>query len=212
MTVDCLYRLYPYGEMQHGKFKTISGTIQGIPEWMFKGNIDPDLWSPANYSKSGHAYNIGHLEYVLVNNRDCYMCIENNNMGMFVCFNNGCVKYSYGEKDQFANVTYWDMNGFQGKFKEIGFKATKVRQVSTEVRPGSIAVCLKDGLIYSNGTTYRADFDISKCDAIKTNYAGYKDAVLNGDYGVIYYDGGVYVAEQFDIKDLKRMRLGRRLQ
>lgn len=211
MVVDCLYRLYPYGEIQHGKYMTISGTIIGIPENMFKGSLDPDLWSPANYNKSGHSYDIGCLEYVMANNRDCYLCIENNNMGMYVCFSDGSVKYSYGSKDEFAHVTFWGIKGIAGKFKEIGFKTTKVRQVSTEIRPCSISVNLNDGLIYSNGMICHPDFDVSRCDEIKTNYAGYKDAVFSGGYGVIYYDDGVYIAERVDKNDLKYIRLGRRL-
>lgn len=179
---------------------------------MFHGNLDPELWSPANYEQKGNAFPLGKLEYVMVANPDCFLCIENNNLGMLCCFTNGQVKFSYGSSVEFAHIAFWDATGFKGDFKEIGYKVTKARQCSLAVRPGSIAACLNDGKVYSGGMLLGAEFDLLSCDKIKTNYAGYKDAVENNAYGIVYYNGGVYLVHHDNIGTIQLLELGRRLQ
>lgn len=210
MTVDCLYRLYPYGEVQRGKYKTTLGVIDGIPEEIFCNNIDPDLWSPANYEKSGSSYPIGKMEIVLLSNPNCYMVIENNNLGMFACFMDGYVKFTYGDPEKFAITTIWDRPGFYGDFVEIGYKVVKATQVTVPQKPGSISYRKQDGLIYTSGLRLQPEFDLTRCDSLSLGFKGYKDAALQKKHGIIYYDGGVEFSTIVDINNKKALALERR--
>lgn len=211
MYVDCLYRFYPYGEIQHGKYSTITGLIKGLPENIFHNEMDSELWSPANYKKSGHSYPLGRMEYVMACQPTVYLVIECNNLGMYMCLDNGAVEFTYGSPIESAHVDHWNNPGFGVSFKEIGYKVTTARQVSHGLLPGSMALCNEDGKIYSGGKVYDPYFDVGDCSGIRTDFKGYRDAVESKSYGVLYIGGESFLAEENISDGNNQIVLGRRI-
>lgn len=211
MYVDCLYRFYPYGEIQHGKYNTVTGVIKGIPYYIFQNGLDPELWSPANYQKSGHSYPLGKLEYVMACQPSVYLVIECNNLGMYMCRDNGAVEFTYGSPIESAHTDHWNNPGFKSTFTEIGYKVTKARQVSQAIKPGSISYCNMDNKIYSNGSVYDLGVEWKCCTGVRTDFRGYKDAVAENAYGVIYFNNEAYLVNEDITKGNKQLILGRRV-
>ena len=131
MKVKCLYRLTPYGEIIESKYDTEVGLIDGVPDKMFHVVLDSSEWKTRNYEVYGDNYPVSNMEKFMFKRRDCYCCIEFNNLGYFALIDETAYIIVYDPDEPTPKYTL-PKKQFDGKYVEIGLRPTKVRQLGIE--------------------------------------------------------------------------------
>ena len=197
MYVDCLYRLYPYGEIHYGQYDTLRGTVLSMPtHGVFP--LPSDWWAEGNYRAEGHVYNLSIIEYYMACREDCYLAIECVNLCFYACHTNGAIMLCYGDPEKCSQVYYFNNLGWVQKYKEIGYARTKTNQWGHAEKLRTFALCEDTSMIHLAGKWYNPSWEVTDCVGISSSYVGYKDAMLNGYDGVVYLQNQPYPVRRDD--------------
>ena len=186
MKAKCVYRLTRHGEVVHSTYDTITGKIEGLPEWF----IEPKPFVEGDLSTL--AYTQCTTDFA----RDCESILLSDD-SLWLVFDYFTTHYRTVSWDGTMRIMRWMYDDNitksyvhapnKGLLREIGYRTTKpiqFRAFDTLYR-----LVERDGIIYSNGKEYIADFDTTLLDPPSFKYEGYTECVMGGYYGVVYLDG-----------------------
>lgn len=185
MIVDCLYRLYPYGEILYGKYDTCTGLVEGL-EHLGAFPMPEEWWAAGNYNLYGHTFNLTIIEYYMVCHEDCFLAVECSNLCLYACHMNCAVRMCYGDPEKTTQVYYFNEPGWGKDFKELGYVRTVSRQYGRFDKLRTFALHKPTGMINIAGGWFNPTWDISDCVGLSPSYDGYKDAMQRDADGVVY--------------------------
>ena len=191
MRVNCLYRLYPQGEIQYGLYDTETGIVVNVPWQLGVFQLPDSWWSPGNYEIK-KPMNMRILEYYMAYYDDCFLAIECNGICLYGCHRNGLVNVSYGDPGKAGQVACFDTPYWDAEFQILGWAKTVTNQYGHFTKLQSFAFCKKIGLIGMKGRWWNPTWDMSDCVGYSEKYEGYKDAILSGADGVVYLQNKPY--------------------
>ena len=189
MKVKCLYRLTPYGEIIESKYDTEVGLIDGVPEKMFHVVLDPSEWKTANYQVYGDNYPVSNMEEFMFKHRDCYCCIEFNNLGYFALINETAYIIVYDPDEPTPKYTL-PKKQFDGKYVEIGLRPTKVRQLGIEPILYRLVFDTDTSKVVTQEGMFLTEFPIHGLGPVSTAGKGYVKLTQQNYFAVVYDKDG----------------------
>lgn len=191
MKANCCYRLIPFGEVIHSKWDIFTKEVEGLPkEFMDTQLLNLEPYSPQCYLKDPEDADYASMcESILLANNDIAIVFEYGTIGYETLRWDGGWRFMRNAVDEKNDILDSYIPG-TSHFKQIGFRPTKLIQYRACPTIFRMAMSVDGKYIYTNDGRLEVTFDTTKLEDIAHNFAGYKEAVEKGYYGVVYMDGG----------------------
>ena len=206
MKARCLFRFSPFGFIYESTYDIYEGTIDCIPEEVFKVILTPEYYQqvpPFDIRK----WNKGGMEHFMIEHPSVYLTIDfgggafyvlDEDRGIFLATKSGRNKKAFD----------WDYKWYS-RWIEIGYAPTVVRQFS--VRPYvSIFACDKAGRVLLPTGDYTNEWfalpvNMESLTGVPESFAGYRECInrkadatiyVNGDMRFLYrHENSIMLAE-----------------
>lgn len=188
MKVECCYRLLPNAEIIHSKYDSDNRSIDGLDtDWFDVRSIILPEYSSENYKDKQGNYD-EMCESILMDDIQNAIVIEDNGIGFYIVRFGGIFMFLDSPTDN--RESYVDcISPNKSLYKAIGFRVTKPIQFRTFDGIYRLIVNKQNGLCYTNDGILTPEFDIDSLSKVDFHYSGYKEAVFNGYYAVVYLNG-----------------------
>lgn len=188
MLIKCCYRLIPEGEVIHSEYDSEREEIIGLPcDWFNVKSMLLPIYSPRAYVNAKGNYD-EMCESIMLSNKEFALVVENNAIGYYIVDWSGMKRFLDSPTDT-RDSSSGCIIPLQENYMAIGFRVTKLKQLRACSGVYRLVMNKHTNLIHTNCGILTPEFNVSELSPLDYHYAGYKDAVMNNHFAVVYLNG-----------------------
>lgn len=188
MKVSCCYRLIPDGEVIHSLYDTDTGLVDGLPvEFVDTRYLTVPEYSASLYRGLDVQFD-AMTESILLSSPNYALVLEVNGLAYRVLQWDGIWRTLTSATDD-SDVFNMGPIPHPELYRAIGYRPTKLRQYRSCPGLYRLVASKYENVVYTQEGMLRCEFDVNTLGALDFHYAGYKDAVAQKYFAVVYLDG-----------------------